>query len=142
MNELSLSPVPSMTPAQIAKVFRWETALAKLPQLPCRVEHFIHAGMYCRTLWMPADTILTGALIKVQTILIITGNVIVYVGDDRRDLIGYHPLPAEPNRKQVFVAVEDTTITMLFPTAAKTVREAEEQFTDEFHRLTTRAQED
>lgn len=141
MNSLTVKPVPSMTPAQIGKVARWEQALAMLPQIPFRVEHFIHGGMYCRTLWMPYDTILTGALVKIPTILIITGNVIVYVGDDRRNLIGYHPLPAEPFRKQVFVAVEDTTITMLFPTKAKTVKDAEEQFTDEYTRLTTRTNE-
>ena len=142
MNELTVPPVPSMTPTQISKVFRWEAALAKLPQIPFKVEQFIHAGIYCRTLWMPADTILTGALIKIPTILIISGNVIVYVGDDRRVLIGYHPLPAEPNRKQVFVAAEDTTITMLFPTTTNDVKKAEEEFTDEWSRLTTRTQED
>jgi hypothetical protein len=110
-------------------------------QIPFKVEHFLHAGMYCRTLTMPADSILTGAHIKIPTIVIISGNCLVYRGDDFVNLIGYHALAASADRKQVFVAAEQTTITMLFATDANDVKKAEEEFTDEWSRLTTRTKE-
>ena len=41
------------------------------------------------------------------------------------DLCGYHVIPASAGRKQVFVAHADTDLTMLFPSHAATVEDAE-----------------
>ena len=81
---------------------------------------------------------ITGALIKVPTILVVSGDTHVYCGEEFKHLVGYNILAADPNRKQIFVAIKDTDLTMLFSTTAKTVKEAEEQFTDEWQSLTTR----
>jgi hypothetical protein len=51
---------------------------------------------------------------------------------------GYAVLPASAGRKQAFVAQADTRLTMVFPTSAKTVEQAEREFTDEIYLLGSR----
>jgi hypothetical protein len=71
--------------------------------------------------------------------LIVHGHCIVYIGDQSKELHGYNVLAASAGRKQAFIAVTDTYLTMIFVTDAKTVAEAEDEFTDEAHLLFSRA---
>ncbi len=130
--------VPAMTPAAIARVRELEDhLLATQPQFALKMWHHLHreAGLYARTCLLPADRMLTGALIKLATLLIVEGNAFVCLGDDVRELKGYTILMASAGRKQAFRAITDTKITMIFPTQAETVAEAEREFTDEWQRL-------
>lgn len=139
MTELVLQAVPAMSPAAIDKVRRLEAELLKLPQLELRTTHALHGGMYARTLLMPAGTIVTGVLIKVPTIMIVSGAVLVYIGtDEPLELVGYNVIPASAGRRQVVVAICDTEITAVFPTDATTIDEAERAFSDEFELLAAR----
>lgn len=134
--------IPAMTDAAIEMVRRIENVAETLPQVPILTDHRLHAGMYARTIYVPAGVMVTGALIKVPTILILHGNAIVYVGDDvPMHCVGYNVLTAAAGRKQAFVAETDICLTMIFPTKATTIEEAEEEFTDEAHRLLTRRKE-
>jgi hypothetical protein len=65
----------------------------------------------------------------------------VLVGDEWQCVDGYRVLPASAGRKQVFVSRGAFLITMLFPTKAKSVEEAESEFTDETHLLLSRKQD-
>ena len=56
-----------------------------------------------------------------------------------QELIGYHVLPAAAGRKQAFLALADTDLTMLFATDARDIATAEGQFTTEPERLMSRA---
>lgn len=131
-----LVPIPPMTPAAIARVREIEDhMLATQPQIDLRMRHLIHAGAYYRTCCVPAGYVITGALIKIPTTLIIHGDCVVWLGEEGRRLTGYNVVPASAGRKQAFRAVSDTHITMMFPTSAQTVAEAEREFTEEFDRL-------
>lgn len=140
MNNLVVTDhrVPAMTSAAIAKVQKLQDEILKLPQIVLDTDHVIHGGMYARTITMPKGIVLAGALIKVPTTLIVNGSCRVFLGDDAVDLHGYHVLAASAGRKQAFVAFEETQLTMIFATDAKTVTEAEEQFTDEADLLMSR----
>lgn len=127
-----------MSQDSIDKVRVLESFSASLPQVAINTLHIIHAGMYARTILIPAGTLLTGVLVKRSTLLIVQGNVIVYIGERSIEVSGYHVLPASANRKQAFLAKTDTHLTMLFSTVAKTVAEAEEEFTDEVDSLGSR----
>jgi hypothetical protein len=48
---------------------------------------------------------------------------------------------APANRKQVVHAMEDSYVTLSFPTNAKTIEDAERDMTDESHRLQSREKE-
>lgn len=137
MRELSVPiGLPAMSRVAIGKVRAFEDAsLERLPQIEIATEHVIHGGMYARTIMIPKGTILTGALIKLATLLIVSGDADVYIGGEAIELRGYSVLPASAGRKQLFVTGTDTHLTMIFPTTAKTVAEAERQFTDEYEKL-------
>jgi hypothetical protein len=70
---------------------------------------------------------------------VIHGDVTFYVDGDPLRFTGSNVIPAYAGRKQAVYAHEDTVITMSFATDATTVAEAEDAFTDEAHRLGSRA---
>lgn len=142
MNQVTSSTprLPAMSAADVDKVGRLETHLRAVEQIPIRTTHIFHAGMYARTIRIPAGVVITGALISIPTVLILSGHATVFVGGETIELAGYHVLPASAGRKQAFVAHADTDLTMLFPTVATTVEEAEAEFTGETELLMSRQQ--
>jgi hypothetical protein len=114
-------------------------SLANVEQTKAVTRHLIHAGIYTRTVSIPKGDTLTGAMIKIPTTLIVSGKVSVYVGNDTPFLLeGYHVLAASAGRKTAFHAHEASELTMFFRTQARTVEEAEREFTDEHEKLFSR----
>jgi hypothetical protein len=140
MNELANieNYLPAMHIDSIDKVRELESFSADLPQIDIATFHIIHGGMYARTIMIPAGIVMTGALIKLATLLIIHGDVIVYIGGKAIELSGYNVLPASANRKQAFITKTDTNMTMIFPSSSHTVQDAEEEFTEELGLLLSR----
>lgn len=140
MSSLALSEnhISTMSEVAIDKVRRLEAVILSVPQVKIPTHHLIHAGMYSRTILVPAGNVITGSLMKIATILILSGDFILFAGDEAIELHGYNVLAGGPNRKQAGVARTDTWVTMIFPTSAKTVEEAENEFTDEGHILFSR----
>lgn len=140
MNNLAIirKTLPVMSNEAIDKVRLLEVFTLKMPQVEILTQHVLHGGMYARTIKIPAGVLLTGVVIKIATVLIIQGDVTVYIGDDTIELKGYNVLPASANRKQVFLAKTDVWMTMLFPSNAKSSDAAEDEFTDEAHNLISR----
>lgn len=133
--------IPSMSSREIAAVRALEDwTLATQEQIDLPYEHAFHAGIYSRTVVLPAGRYMTGAEVKTATLLHIVGDVWCRTGGERTRIIA--PLGArlcaEAGRKQLFTAITDTAITMEFATDARTIEEAEAEFTDEAHRLASR----
>lgn len=128
----------ALTDESKVKLATMQEALLSVPQIEVKTEHIIHGGMYVRTIRIVPEVVLMGALVKVPTMLIVNGKTKVFTGDGWIELEGYHVIPANAGRKQIFVAQEETCITMIFPTDAKTVEEAEAEFTDEAEALMSR----
>jgi hypothetical protein len=147
MAELALhntSVIPAMSVASVEKVRRLtDLSLKHLPQIPFVTEHRLHAGIYTRTVTIPArpfgakGTVCTGVLVKIPTILILCGDVIVYMGEGEEPVHvnGQRVFLGSPGRKQAFLSNGEYTMTMCFATDAKTIAEAEAQFTDEVELL-------
>lgn len=129
--------IPAMSDQAIGIVRCLERAATEFPQVHIETTHAFHAGLYARTVKIPAGVIITGALIKIPTLLIISGEVVMYLDGSPKKLHGYNVFAASAHRKQAFVAITDTHLTMLFPTTATTVEEAEAEFTDEVSLLMT-----
>ena len=130
----------AMTPEMLDRVVRLQDVLLRADQVDIQTEHMIHAGMYARTVRVPAGVAFTGALIKRATLLIIHGKCNVLLNDGVALVDGYAVLAGGAGRKQAFVTLSDIEMTMLFPTAAKSVEEAEAEFTDEADMLLSRRQ--
>lgn len=134
---MSLS-LPLMSDALLANLTNVQDRLLELPQIDIQTEHVIHGGMYTRTIRLGTGVVLMGALVKIPTMLIVSGRTKVFTGENWIELDGYHVIPARAGRKQIFVTSQETNITMIFRTDAKTVEEAEEEFTDEATALMSR----
>lgn len=130
--------LPAMTDEAIGKSREAENRMIAMPQINLPVSHALHAGMYHRTITIPAGVALTGALIKIPTLLIVDGDCEVFTGAEVATLKGHNVLQCQPHRKQVFLAHADTHLTMIFPTQATTVEESENEFTDEAAMLQSR----
>jgi hypothetical protein len=133
--------LPATAPAMIEQIAELERMLTGHEPGELPTEHVIHAGMYARTIAMPPGMVLTGALMKRATVVIVSGSAAVLAGEEWVGLDGYNVIPASAGRKQVFVSRSTVTITMLFPTLARTVEEAEAEFTDEAAGLLSRRQD-
>jgi hypothetical protein len=131
-----------MPASAIEAVRRLEDASLQYEQAGIVTEHSFHSGMYARTIKIPAGVLLTGVLIKIPTMLVFSGDAVVYTATGPEQWTGYRVVLAPAHRKQAFLAHEDTYLTMVFPTTATTVEEAEAEFTDEAERLLSRRQED
>ena len=129
----------AMSEPALAKVRAVQAAIMKCPPVNMPVHHTLHGGVYSRTIRIPAGVMIVGAQIRVPTTLIVSGRVTVWANDQTMEVDGYRVLLGSAGRKQVFVAVDDTDLTMLFPTGATTVDEAEREFTDEWELLMSRS---
>tara|TARA_R110000868_G_scaffold114822_5_gene307271 strand:- start:173 stop:634 length:462 start_codon:yes stop_codon:yes gene_type:complete len=130
--------VPSMTVKQIEAVAGLELRLLPMPQVEIETKHVFHAGVYSRTVCGKKGTVFTAALLKVPTMLIISGDVSIYIGSGVVRKTGYHLLRGDVGRKQAFFCHEDTHMTMLFATDAQTVEDAEAECTNEASKLMSR----
>ncbi len=130
--------ITPMSEFELNKIRFMENEILKAPQVKIATDHIIHAGVYARTIVVPAGVILTGSLMKIPTLLIINGDFLLFAGDKTIELKGYNIFTGSANRKQIGVAVTDTSVTMIFATKAKTIEEAENAFTNEAHLLFSR----
>lgn len=137
--------MPSSLPADRATVdasYAFEAMARQAPQellVQVPILHTLHGGVYTRTSHIPAGTAITSVLIKIETTLVVHGDFLVLRIEDGRELWdlyqGTQVFAADAGRRMVYVAKTDVVMTMVFPTSAKTVAEAEAEFTDEVHLL-------
>lgn len=118
-----------------------EEALPEESQFRPQMEHVLHAGMYARTCRLDAGVAIVSVLIKIPTMLIVHGGAHVYAGNRWYIIDGYQCMPASAGRKQIYLTFRPTEITMVFPSKARTVEEAEAEFTDEAQALLSRRQD-
>jgi hypothetical protein len=145
MNALSI-PGQALPPTPPEMEARIRDAAAKIKphedSFRVRMEHVLHGGMYARTCRVPGGMAFTSVMIKIPTVLTIHGNCCVCAGDRWYELTGYNVLAASAHRIQAYVTLGDTEITMFFPSDAKTVEDAEKQFTDQWANLLSRRRHD
>lgn len=126
------------SPAMLGKLVRASEFIRQFPQISIATEHLIHGGMYARTIRLEPGVVIAGSVIRLATTLIIHGDCAVIAGDERIDFTGYNVLPGCAGRKQLFLTRGPVEMTMLFPTAAKTVEAAENEIFAEADQLMSR----
>ena len=127
--------LPATSSELVEKICAVEKHVRGMEQIVVQTEHVLHAGMYARTVRLDANVLIVGVMIKRPTMLVVMGKAQVFAGDRWYSIDGYNVIPASAGRKQMYVTTAPTEITMLFPTKAKTVEEAEAEFTDEVESL-------
>lgn len=139
MHDLIPVDLKASTPEDLDAVRAAEDIIRNSPNQAAdalRTEHFLYAGMYVRTLFVPAGIVFTGALVNPDTVMVVSGDVTVTRGDGTvKTLMGYNVLRCAGKRKQLFRTHTDVSITILYPTKATSLSEAEKEFTDEWASL-------
>ena len=130
--------VVEATKNELAAVRRVEEKLKTVKQNGMETWHVLHGGIYSRTIFLEKDQVIVGAQIKVPTTIMINGCLLISSGGESFEIKGVNVIPASKNRKQIMKATEKTSVTMCFATSAKTVEEAEEEFSDEAGNLMSR----
>lgn len=130
--------LPPTCPQLLDRIAVVQDVLLSAEQIAIRTEHVLHGGMYARTIRLEPGVIVSGTLVKVPTLLIVDGPCSVLVNDGWADVDGYHVLPGSAGRKQICVTRGPVVFTMIFATKARTVAEAEAEFTDEAELLMSR----
>lgn len=134
---ISTLPQTSIAGEEVVRAI--ESKVLELPQWDVTTYHVLHDGVYSRTICLPKGGVLTSALIRIPTTLTISGDCSVLIGDmQERRITGYQVFAAAAGRIQAYIAHEDTWMTMSFKTNAKSITEAEEEFTHEADRLFSR----
>lgn len=138
-----LTDMVPATPPDVENLIRIATAAMRPHERSFQVEmeHVLHAGMYARTCRVPGLQRFTSVMFKIPTLIVVHGDCLVAVGDEWRRMRGYHVVKASAHRMLAYITIADTEITMLFPSNATTVEEAEAEFTDEAADLLSRRSE-
>lgn len=122
-----------------SKVAALESLMLQHPdQMELETLHLIHGGMYARSIFIPAGTVLTGALVEVENVCIVSGDITVTTDDGAKRFTGYHVIPASAGHKRAGFAHADTYWTAVFKTDLTDVQEIEDSITKESERLMTR----
>lgn len=125
----------------IRRIRQLEESLRQREQIEFSTQHVFHAGLYSRTVRIPAGVVFTSVLIKIPTLVILNGTCDVLTGSTGLRFEGYNVLSGSAGRKTAYITRTDVELTMVFPTSAKTVEEAEAEFTDEADTLLSRTNE-
>lgn len=122
----------------VDQVRRLEELILQAPQVDLGTRHVVFGGMCARTIFVPAGTVLTGALTNIDNICVINGDITVTTDEGPKHLVGFNVLPACKGAKRVGIAHADTWWTTLWKTDLEDVTEIEDEFTTEASQLQTR----
>ncbi len=112
--------------------------LLTLPQTDLSTQHLVHGGMYARTIFIPAGTVLTGALASADNICVVHGDITVTTDDGPKRLTGFNVLAATAGKRRAGVAHADTWWSTLWPTDLTSIHDIEDSLTPEADKLQTR----
>lgn len=106
-------PVPARTMRE--KVEQLEQAMFGLPQVHCPVDHFTAPGMIARRMQIPAGTAVTGAIHKLEHLIVIAkGRLRIVTDEGTRDVSAGDVITCKPGMKNAVTALEDSAWVNLF----------------------------
>jgi hypothetical protein len=94
------------------QVYQLEAELLKLPQIDLPIDHAFCAGMYARTMHIPAGTILTGAIHREESFFLVRkGDLIVSTDDGPKRLGAGDMSISKIGTKRAGIALTDVEVT-------------------------------
>jgi hypothetical protein len=107
---------------------RLEDAMRKLPQFVPVTRHYFADGMYCREVFRPADTLITGKVHKKEHFYMVMSGTVAIVGQGQ--ITGPTVIVSQPGTKRVVYAVTDATCLTVHRTALTDLDEIEAELVE------------
>jgi hypothetical protein len=99
------------------KVNRLEDALRSVPQVNCPIRHHFAPGIYAREITIPKGTVLTGAVHKQESLVVLSAGRLRLVTDDGTvEISAPYTLTCKAGAKNAALALEDSVWTNFFAT--------------------------
>lgn len=117
------------------QIERFEQMLLQCEQVETPTTHFFSPGLYARQMFIPAGTLLTGAVHKVEHLAIFVGDITVWTDGGMKRLTGHNTFVSKAGAKRVGYAHADTWCTGFFPTDKTDVAELERELVENPHLL-------
>jgi len=117
------------------QIDRLECLILAGEQVETPMKHYFSPGLYAREMFIPAGTVLTGAVHKLEHLALFVGDITVWTEGGMARLTGHHTFVSKPGAKRVGFAHADTWCTGFFPTDKTDILEIEADLTDDAHRL-------
>ena len=130
--------IPRVIEASNDYVRKLEEALLQAPQAELVTTHHLNGGMYARTVYMDAGSVMTGALHKTDHLNIVFGDVSVTTDTGVQRLIGHHVLETKAGMKRALFAHAATAWTTVCKTDKTVLEEIEEDVVEGAGKLLTR----
>jgi hypothetical protein len=109
-------------------ILRIEQEIREMPQVSCPVEHYQVDGVYVRSMFIPAGTILTGKIHNFENIAILAqGTIRVSNGTDSYILTAPHIMVDKPGVKRIGYAETDVTFITVHKTANTEIDDIEKE---------------
>lgn len=102
-----------------------------LPACAFVTEHFVHGGIYTRTIRLPAGAVCAAVRYVVPTTLIIEGSCDVWSNGELTHVEGYSVIKGSAGRKIAFTTHSEVKMSMMFATTETDIEKIQIEFTDE-----------
>lgn len=112
-----------------------ERYILQCPQVETPIRHYFSPGIYAREMFIPAGTVLTGAVHKTEHISLFVGDITVLTDGGMQRLRGHHTFVSKPGAKRVGYAHADTWCTGFFATNETDISKLESELVEDAHLL-------
>ena len=110
------------------EILRIEKEIEKMPQVTLSVEHYQVDGVYVRSMFIPAGTILTGKIHNFENIAILAqGTIRVSNGTESYVLTAPHIMVDKPGVKRIGYAETDVTFITVHKTSNTEIEAIEKE---------------
>jgi hypothetical protein len=120
------------------QVERLKEAMANIPQLQIDTHHLCSGGMYARTGFIPAGTVITGCTHKTDHFSILAGDASLTIDDHVERVTGYNVLPTKKGMTRAIYAHSDCWMTTICKTDKTDLTDIEDDLVEDAHTLQTR----
>ena len=112
--------------------------MREIPQIDMQTTHALSGGVYARTVFIPAGSVVVGATHKKDHICIIDGDVETLLDGETRRITGRVVINGQKGVKRAVYAHDDTLWTTVCMTALSDLAEIEAELVEEPESLQTR----
>jgi hypothetical protein len=112
MSHAAVQEVKAGVPAEHLPIYQLEAELLKLPQVDMPVDHAFCAGLYARTMHIPAGTVLTGAVHREESFFLVRKGDLIVSTDNGPKRLGPGDMSiSKIGTKRAGIALTDVEVT-------------------------------